>query len=71
MNIEEKVLAYHHKNLEKFLAKFKHCKVINTELTKKDLGNDLIQISVKTRIMMILQGGTQTFETVVNVQMGK
>lgn len=69
MNIEEKVLACHQKRLEKFMAKFNYCKIIKTETSKKELEDDVVQITVKTLLMMT--GYTQSFVTVANVQMGK
>lgn len=69
MSVEEKVLAYHQKRLEKFMAKFNYCKIIKTETSKKELEDDVVQITVKTLLMMT--GYTQSFVTVANVQMGK
>lgn len=69
MSVEEKVLAYHQKRLEKFMAKFDYCKIIKTETTRKELNVDIIQITVKTLLMM--QGWTQAYETKANVKLDK
>ena len=69
MNVEEKVLAYHQKRLEKYMSEFDYCEIIKTETRKKELSDDIVRITVKTLLMT--HAGVQAFETQANITMGK